>query len=40
VIDVTLLLTGRVWLSAVAGASEELGHSDAHAKIVVVPGLD
>ncbi|MDJ0786042.1 MAG: zinc-binding dehydrogenase [Myxococcota bacterium] len=37
-IDVGPLITGRVPLSGVAGAFEDLGRPDAHAKILVEPG--
>jgi threonine dehydrogenase-like Zn-dependent dehydrogenase len=36
-IDVGPLVTGRVGLSGVAGAFEDLGRPDEHAKILVEP---
>jgi threonine dehydrogenase-like Zn-dependent dehydrogenase len=36
-IDVAPLVTGRVGVDGVAGAFEDLGHPDAHAKILVEP---
>jgi hypothetical protein len=31
------LITGKVGVGGVAGAFQELGHPDAHAKIIVEP---